>query len=307
MRRIAHLSDLHFGTETPHVLDELAESVREFAPHLLVVTGDLTQRARKRQFEAARRFLDSLAFPQLIIPGNHDIAPLYMPIQRVLSPYARYHRYIHHELDGAFYDEELLVLAFSSVQPFRVKEGTVSRRQLEWIAEYSQRFPTQLRMLAAHHPLVQAETERPTRPLRRHSALMNVLDQADIAVCLSGHLHKSFSGLAVSPLDDAGSVLAVHASTATSTRLRGHANAYNRLTLDGSILRIDAVAYDGQAFRALATSAYERKAGLWEIRGAVFAPAGAGAPPLPPQSLDTRQSLGVLPSEALPFEPARGS
>lgn len=278
MRRIAHLSDLHFGTEMPHVLEQLAESVREFEPQLLVVTGDLTQRARLRQFESARRFLDSLPYPQLIIPGNHDIAPLYKPFQRLLAPYARYHRYIQQELDGAFYDDELLVLAFSSVQPFRWKEGTISRRQLEWISEYAQRFPTQLRMLAAHHPLVQAETLRPTRRLRRHSALMSVLDQADIAVCLSGHLHTSFNGLAVTPLDEAGSVLAVHASTATSTRLRGHANAYNRLTLSGNVLRVDAVAYDGGAFRTLAASAYERKAGVWEIRGAVASPAGAGAP-----------------------------
>jgi 3',5'-cyclic AMP phosphodiesterase CpdA len=306
MRRIAHLSDLHFGTEMPVVLDELAASVREFAPDLVVVTGDLTQRARPEQFESARRFLDSLAFPQLIIPGNHDIAPVYRPLERLLAPYSRYNRFIRRELCGAFYDDELLVLAFSSVQPFRWKEGTVSRRQLEWISEYAQRFPTQLRMLAAHHPLVQAETTRPTRRLRRHSALMSVLDQADIAVCLSGHLHTSFSGLAVTPLDEAGSVLAVHASTATSTRLRGHANAYNRLTLNASLLRIDAVAFDGATFRTLATSAYERKSGVWESRGAVFAPAGSsglgGA-----QSADP---LGVSPAAPAPFEAApaaRGS
>jgi 3',5'-cyclic AMP phosphodiesterase CpdA len=307
MRRVAHLSDLHFGTEMPHVLEELAASVREFSPDLLVVTGDLTQRARRAQFENARRFLDSLAFPQLIIPGNHDIAPVYRPIQRLLAPYSRYHRFIHRELDGAFYDDELLVLAFSSVQPFRWKEGTISRRQLGWISEYAQRFPTQLRMLAAHHPLVQAETTRPTRRLRRHSALMNVLEQADIAVCLSGHLHTSFSGLAVTPLDEAGSVLAVHASTATSTRLRGHANAYNRLTLNASLLRIDAVAWDGSTFQTLATSAYERKAGIWESRGAVFSPAGSGAPN-PVQS--TAPSSLSPPVAAAPLEgapAARGS
>lgn len=273
MRRIAHLSDLHFGTTTPAVLDQLGHSVRAFQPHLVVVTGDLTQRARADQFRGARQFLDSLPSPQLIVPGNHDIAPLYKPLERVLSPYARYHRYITRELDGAFYDDELLVLALSSVQPFRWKEGTISRRQLEWIAEYSQRFPTQLRILAAHHPLVEAQTERPTRRLRRHPALLSVLDSADIAVCLSGHLHTSFSGLAVTSLDEAGSVLAVHASTATSTRLRGHRNAYNQLTLDGASLRVDAVAFDGAAFQTLASSTYERRAGAWQIRMLALAPA----------------------------------
>lgn len=275
MRRIAHLSDLHFGTETPAVLDQLGQSVRAFEPHLLVVTGDLTQRAHASQFRSARRFLDTLPSPQLIIPGNHDIAPLYKPLHRMFAPYARYQRYVTRELDGAFYDDELLVLALSSVQPFRWKEGTISYRQLEWIAEYAQRFPNQLRMLAAHHPLVEAETTARTRRLRRHSALMRVLDTADIAVCLSGHLHTSFSGLAVTPLDDAGSVLAVHASTATSTRLRGHENAYNQLTLDGSRLCVDAVGYDGKTFRRLASSAYERQAGVWQLRtGDVAVPRG---------------------------------
>lgn len=268
MRRIAHLSDLHFGTETPAVLEQLGRSVRAFEPHLIVVTGDLTQRAHERQFQAARRFLDTLPSPQLIIPGNHDIAPLYRPLQRVFRPFSRYHRYITRELDRAFYDDELLVLALSSVQPLRWKEGTISYRQLEWIAEYAQRFPAQLRILAAHHPLVEAQTEAPTRRLRRHSALMRVLDTADIAVCLSGHLHQSFSGLAVTPLDEAGSVLAVHASTATSRRLRGHQNAYNQLTLDGPRLRVDAVAFDGRTFQALACSTYQREGGVWQMRTA---------------------------------------
>jgi len=278
MRRVVHLSDLHFGTETPRVVEELGESVRAFSPDLVVVTGDITQRARKTQFAAARRFFDSLGFPQLIIPGNHDIAPLYQPVRRVLSPYALYRHYIGPALDGAFYDDALLVLGLSSVQPWRVKEGAISPRQLEWVAEYAQRFPTQLRMLAAHHPLVEAETGQRTRRLRRHGAVMTLLDSADIAVCLSGHLHRSFTGLAVTPLDEAGSVLAVHASTATSTRLRGHDNAYNRLTLEGSLLRVDAVAYDGQTFRTLSSSGYERSAGVWHVRAAGVLPAA------PPQS-----------------------
>lgn len=265
MRRIAHLSDLHFGTETPAVIAELRHSVTDFAPDLVVVTGDLTQRARASQFRSAKAFLDSLEAPKLIVPGNHDIAPLYQPLRRLLQPYARYHHFITRDLDGAYYDDELLVLALSSVQPFRWKEGTISSRQLGWITEYAQRFPNQLRILAAHHPLVEAATERRTRRLRKHGALMSVLDTADIAVCLSGHLHRSYSGLAVTPLDEAGSVLAVHASTATSTRLRGHENAYNQLVLDGVRLRVDAVGFDGTRFRRMASSAYERDAGVWRV------------------------------------------
>jgi 3',5'-cyclic AMP phosphodiesterase CpdA len=284
MRRIAHLSDLHFGTETTPVLAELGRSVAAFAPDLVVVTGDLTQRARVSEFQNARRFLDSLAFAQLVVPGNHDIAPLYRPLRRLLRPYARYHHFITAQLDGAFYDDEVLVMGLSSVQPLRWKEGTISRRQLQWVAEYAQRFPDQLRILAAHHPLVEAETDKPTRRLRQHGPLMSVLDSADVSICLSGHLHKSFTGLAATPLDEAGSVLAVHASTATSTRLRGHQNAYNQLTIDGPRLRVDAIGYDGEGFRPIASSSFERRVGVWhrlvvEGREPLATPASARAGP----------------------------
>lgn len=261
MRRIAHLSDLHFGTEAAGVLDELDASLAQFDPHLVVVTGDLTQRARTSQFRRAREFLDRLPFARLVVPGNHDIAPLYQPLERVLWPYARYQRFITRELDHVWHDEELLVLGLSSVQPWSWKEGSVSTRQLDWMVTSTQRHPRQVRILAAHHPLVRASSMRPARRPRRHEALVAALDAADIGICLSGHLHKSFSGL-----NEPGSVLAVHASTATSTRLRGQANAYNQLTIDGQAVIVDAVAWNGRAFERLTSFHYERLGGAWQQR-----------------------------------------
>lgn len=258
MRRIAHLSDLHFGTEASGVPDELHASLAHFAPHLLIVTGDLTQRAHERQFRRARDFLDRLPFARLVVPGNHDIAPLYRPLQRVFRPYARYQRFITGQLDHIWHDEELLVLGLSSVQPWRWKEGTLSTGQLEWMVACAQRHPRQLRILAAHHPMVRASTTRPTQRGRRHDALTAALGAAGIGICLSGHLHRSYSGL-----DEPGSVLAVHASTATSTRLRGQANAYNQLTIDGQAVRVDAVAWDGRGFERLTSDRYERLGGIW--------------------------------------------
>ncbi len=266
MRRIAHLSDLHFGTETSGVLTELGSSLMLFAPHLVVVTGDLTQRARSSQFRRARRFLDELPFARLVVPGNHDIEPLYRPLHRALAPYSRYKRFITPELCPVWHDDGLLVLGLSSVQPWRWKEGSVSPLQLDQIKETARRYPSTLRILAAHHPVVQAATSRPTRRLRRHDQLFSVLEAADIGVCMSGHLHQSFSGVAVHPLERPRSVLAIHASTATSTRLRGHANAYNQLTIDGTTLQVDATAWDGRAFAQLSRERYERRQGIWHTR-----------------------------------------
>ena len=81
MRKIAHISDLHFGAADEQVAERLVESIDELRPDLAVVSGDLTQRARPSQFREARAFLDRLKSFQLIVPGNHDV-PLYNVVGR---------------------------------------------------------------------------------------------------------------------------------------------------------------------------------------------------------------------------------
>lgn len=73
MTRLIHLSDLHFGATTPALLDPLCEMVAELAPDMVVVSGDLTQRARPAQFAQAAAFMARLPAPVLAIPGNHDV------------------------------------------------------------------------------------------------------------------------------------------------------------------------------------------------------------------------------------------
>ena len=88
MRVVAHLSDLHFGRIDPAALEPLRRRVIELTPDLVVISGDLTQRARAQQFREARAFLDSLPGPQIVVPGNHDV-PLYNVLARFLRPLAR--------------------------------------------------------------------------------------------------------------------------------------------------------------------------------------------------------------------------
>jgi len=73
MRVLVHLSDLHFGRIDETLLAPLAARIRVLAPHLVVVSGDLTQRARRKQFAHAQAFLNSLPAPRLVVPGNHDV------------------------------------------------------------------------------------------------------------------------------------------------------------------------------------------------------------------------------------------
>ena len=89
MRTLVHLSDLHFGRVDAELIEPLLVSVADAKPDLVVISGDLTQRARKRQFEAARAFLDRLPRPRIVVPGNHDV-PLYRVWERFLSPLGKY-------------------------------------------------------------------------------------------------------------------------------------------------------------------------------------------------------------------------
>ena len=57
MRTVAHLSDLHFGRHDVETTEALLASLEEQQPDLVIVSGDLTQRADVRN---SRRLANSL-------------------------------------------------------------------------------------------------------------------------------------------------------------------------------------------------------------------------------------------------------
>src|SRR5436190_18217785 len=115
MRTLLHLSDLHFGRVDPVLLEPLGAFARELAPDVVVVSGDLTQRARSEQFRQARRFLDGQPSPQIVVPGNHDV-PLRNPFARFIAPLRKYRRYISDDLEPSFVDEEIAVVGINSAR-----------------------------------------------------------------------------------------------------------------------------------------------------------------------------------------------
>jgi len=97
MRTIVHISDIHFGEIDYAVVKRLKEKIGEINPHLTVVSGDLTQRAKSAQFVEARAFLDALPKPQIVVPGNHDV-PLHNVYDRFLHPLDKYKKFITDDL-----------------------------------------------------------------------------------------------------------------------------------------------------------------------------------------------------------------
>ena len=115
MRTIVHLSDLHFGRIDPAILDPLAALIVSMRPDVVVVSGDLTQRARKAQFQGARAYLDRLPKPQVVVPGNHDV-PLYRVWERFLSPLGKYRRHFDDDLEPDFIDDEIAVIGINTAR-----------------------------------------------------------------------------------------------------------------------------------------------------------------------------------------------
>ena len=115
MRTLVHLSDLHFGRVDPALLSPLRALVEHLEPDVVVVSGDLTQRARSAQFQQARVFLDSLPGPQIVVPGNHDV-PLYNVFSRFLTPLVKYRRHVTDDLSPEYVDEEIAVLGINTAR-----------------------------------------------------------------------------------------------------------------------------------------------------------------------------------------------
>ncbi len=126
MRKLAHISDLHFGRIDEEVVEALLADLRSLGPDLIVVSGDLTQRGHRHQFREARAFLDRLSAPYLVVPGNHDIPGVNM-LARFAAPFARYQRYIERDMRPLHLDAEIAVLGLNTARPVRSALELVAR------------------------------------------------------------------------------------------------------------------------------------------------------------------------------------
>jgi len=274
-RRVAHLSDLHFGREDPDVVAALAVAIGEAMPDLVVVSGDLTQRARTGEFARARAFLEALPAPSLVVPGNHDI-PLHNPIRRFVRPLDRFGRFFAAGQDPVFVDEALLVIGLNTARSLTWKDGRVSRAQMVHLADTVARLGgPRMRIVVAHHPFVQIPTARPATLVGRLRPALRALVDAGIDLVLSGHEHREFTG----DLSDHHptldrSILVAQAGTAMSTRIREEANSFNLLELAVDHVALAVMAWNGTRFHLAREARFQRRGGVWRPEGALAALGG---------------------------------
>jgi len=220
MSRVLHISDPHFGTERKNVAAALQRFVQDARPDLIVLTGDITQRARRSQFASARDFLAGLPAPVLAVPGNHDI-PLFNILLRVFNPYGNYRRAFGNVLEPVFESEDLLVLGVNTSRAGNHKDGEVSTVQIARVAtRLAGATPRQLRVVAQHHPVrAHTETDLSNLLIGREHAIPAWVD-AGMDILLAGHIQLSY----VHPLggNSGATGWTVQAGTALSSRVRGN-------------------------------------------------------------------------------------
>ncbi len=265
MRTIVHLSDVHFGRLASETVHPLIAAIRGAQPDLVVISGDLTQRARTAEFQAARRFMDALPGPVLVVPGNHDV-PLWNVAARFVTPLRRYTRHITTDLSPMYRDEEVVVVGVNTARSLTWGEGRIAISDVEAIVRrLAAAPPSAVRIVVTHHPFDLPAGVGEERLLGRAYTAMAKLAEAGADLFLAGHLHLSHIGHSAERYRIAGhSALIVQAGT-VSTRSRGEQPSFNVLRVQRPKISVARFVWDpeGGAFVETAAGAFRHDDGGW--------------------------------------------
>lgn len=260
--KIAHLSDPHFGTIHEGVQEGLLESLNTLRPDLVLVSGDITQRARRNQFEAARRFKNSIhPIPFFAVPGNHDI-PLFNLLARLFRPYRGFHTYFQSKRETDIRLGDVRVLGLNSTSKWRHIQGSldIDRIREKFLSDWD---TAKVRIAMVHHPLECAKGIDDKNRLKNREATVKLFQEAKIDLILSGHVHDPYVSV------EHSLVLSV-AGTCLSWRTRKNApNSFHLIEIETEprkimITRLDM--NDQKCFmpRADGLRSFEQVSGEWK-------------------------------------------
>lgn len=255
--RIAHLTDVHFGATDDAVVDGLVAELAASPPDLVVISGDLTMGARRWEFRAARAFIERMPAPVLAVPGNHDITP-YRLLERLIEPYARWREAIAPTTEPVWQDSRVGVVGLNTARRMQPhldwSRGRVTTVRLRRVLARLDALPPHLtRIVVAHHPLLPPPGEVSRQVAGGAQRALAAFAAHGVRLVLAGHLHRSYARLST---PEAPAPLVLQGGSATSVRLRGEPNAYNRITVDadgGTV--IEGRIWDGGGWVAASTQA----------------------------------------------------
>ena len=261
--RLVHVTDLHFGAEDPDVVAGLRADLATQDVDRVLVSGDLTMRARTGQFRAARTLLESIGRPWTSVPGNHDL-PLDRVLTRAVRPLAGYRKFVDAQPQPMLHADGLQVLGLSTARPYLWKNGRVDAGQ---VARIGTAFtgPARLRVLMVHHPVFRT-VQRPGLTLLhgagralRAAALAGV----DVVVC--GHDHVAAQAdLSLNRPGLGRHMIGLMSGTACSRRVRaGESQSYTVLELSGERLCLRVRHWRDGRFETRSETEWQRSADGW--------------------------------------------
>ena len=251
----------------------LLQAIAEAAPDIVVLSGDLTQRARKKQFKAARNFLNALPeVPQIVIPGNHDVS-LTSLMDRAIKPFKRFKRYITADLSPYYEDDEVAIAGINTVRLATVNDGRIKPRVVKIACDQlSGSSKNKARVVVTHHPLDVKPGNWKERTVSRSKAAMKQFGDIGVDLFLSGHLHTGRTIETSARYKFKGySAVVVHAGTSASTRRRGEPNAWNLIRIsevgaDHGSIEVGPMQWDGSRFQPMAKEQYAKGENGWTLQ-----------------------------------------
>ncbi|KQM66696.1 MULTISPECIES: metallophosphoesterase family protein [unclassified Sphingomonas] len=230
MIRLFHVSDVHFGAEDKAALAWFGEAVRREQPDAIIMTGDLTMRARTAEFEAAAIWLENLGRPVTVEVGNHDL-PLYNLFARFVRPYKRYKR-LERMIERPLEIDGVAIVPLKTTARFQFRwdwsKGYVSDGALARTLRLIQRVPkNNLIFIAAHHPLIDVGTKS-SGETRGGAVALDAVVAAGAHAVLSGHVHDPFD----IPYQTAGGQLRMVGAGTLSTRTRDDPPSFNEIRIE---------------------------------------------------------------------------
>lgn len=241
--KIIHLSDLHFGTERVAPLQALLADLKNIPVDLVVISGDLTQRATRDQYKIAHEFIHSIKIPVLTVPGNHDI-PLYNLVMRLFFPFKNYKRWISKKLCMHLDLPQAAIIGINSATPYKTMGGYVTDEQLRMVLEFFKAQPKdKLKIVVMHHNLIHSVRHK---IINDSEKIINVFSKANVNVVLSGHIHEPLiEELKNKSLSQHTYIIT--AGTAVSHRTIAQ-NSYNILEFFDSDFKLSIRDFDGNQF-----------------------------------------------------------
>lgn len=262
MTVIAHISDLHFGRELTSVAEGLLASLDDINPELVIISGDLTQRAKTVEFKQGQVFLQRLCQPRFIIPGNHDLVA-WNVLERFLYPWKKWRQYVANDLEPIMQTDSVIAAGVNTARRMGWyldwSRGRINNRQIRFVQQMMQDVPEEcLRIVVAHHPFWLPDSSMKRSLIGRREQGLQGFRAAGVDLILGGHVHLAY----VQPVDG---MLVSHAGTTISNRLiPGQPNSFNVIRGDRSVLELEQMEWRGSAFEPITRQFFRRTEKGWE-------------------------------------------